>query len=139
MSLWLTYLVSALGASVLGSLVLWFLIGIHPTSTAGFTLSLYVSMLILSAIVITIFSSILLFAMKPLALKLSQMPVVSIVGITTFVGGFSYFMINFAIMLLSSDKGIVGKFFGTGGFVYPLVIGLIYGCAFGLVYSRVRG
>ena len=96
-------------------------------------------MLILSAIVITIFSSILLFAMKPLALKLSQMPVVSIVGITTFVGGFSYFMINFAIMLLSSDKGIVGKFFGTGGFVYPLVIGLIYGCAFGLVYSRVRG
>jgi hypothetical protein len=139
MSLWVTYLVSALGASVLGSLVLWILVGIHPTSTAGFTLSLYVSMLILSAIVITICSSILLFAMKPLALKLSQMPTAATVGITALVGGLSYFVINFSIMLLSSDKGIVGKFFGTGGFVYPLVIGLIYGCAFGLVYSKVRG
>ncbi|MEY4246199.1 MAG: hypothetical protein RLZZ245_3784 [Verrucomicrobiota bacterium] len=138
MSLWVTYLVSAFGASVLGSLVLWILIGIHPTSTAGFTLSLYVSMLILSAIVITICSSVLLFAMKPLALKLSQMPTAATVGITALVGGLSYFVINFSIMLLSNDKGIVGKFFGTGGFIYPLVIGLIYGCAFGLVYSKVR-
>jgi hypothetical protein len=76
--------------------------------------------------------------MKPLALKLSQMPTAATVGITALVGGLSYFVINFSIMLLSNDKGIVGKFFGTGGFIYPLVIGLIYGCAFGLVYSKVR-
>lgn len=138
MNIWLTYLISALGASVLGSLVLWLLIGLHPTSTAGFTLSLYVSILILSAILITISSSVLLLVLKPLALKLSLMATAPTIGISTVTGGIFYFAINLIILILSSDKGIVGKFFGTWGFIYPLVIGLIYGCSFGIVYSKVR-
>jgi hypothetical protein len=67
------------------------------------------------------------------------MPTTATIIITTLLGGFTYVVLNFAIMLFSINKGIVGKFCFTGGFVYPLVIGLIYGCAFGLIYSKVRG
>ncbi len=135
MSLWLSYLVSALGASVLGSLVLWLLIGI----AAGFSLSLFVSILMLSVIVIIPCTSILLLCLKPLALKLSQMPTVSTVRTTTLVGGLSYFTIYLVIIVFTNEKGLAGSFFRTGAFIFPLVVGLIYGCTFGLVYSKLRG
>jgi len=61
------------------------------------------------------------------------------IGVTAFSGGGAYLIINLLIVVLSGDKGIVGKFFSTGGFIYPLLIGVIYGCAFGMVYSKVRG
>ena len=138
MSIWLTYLVSAAGASLMGSLILWLLIGIHPNSTAGFTFSLYISMLILSSIVITSSCYIILILLKSLGFSLEQVPVKYTIFVTSLVGCLLYFSINFVIISLSSDDGNLKQFFSSWGFIFPLVVGAIYGCAFGIFYSKIR-
>lgn len=129
--------VTAVASSAIGSLALWAFMAIHPESTAGLSLQLYASIFILSSIVVLICTSILLFAFRPIVTSLSRLPVPLVACLTAVFGGCTYVGINVAIMGASSDKGVVWKFFGTLSFLYPLIIGAVYGAAFGAVY-RIR-
>ena len=138
MNIWLGILLSSIGASLLGSLILWVMLGVFPGSTAGFTISLYVSMVMLSSIVISISTLILTFCFTPHVQRLSSHSTLSTSVSLAIAGAVVYFLINLCIMMVSNNKGIAGQFFSSGVFLFPILVGAIYGASFGWVFSRLR-
>lgn len=138
MNIWLRILLSSIGASLLGSMILWVVFGILPGSTAGFTISLYVSIFMLSSIVISISSLILTFIFMSHVQRLSGHSVLSTSVSFAIAGAMVYFLINLCIMIFSGDKVMVGKFFSSGVFLFSIFVGTLYGASFGLVFCRLR-
>lgn len=138
MNIWIAILLSSAGASLLGSVVLWMLISVWPGSTAGFSGFLYVSMVVLSSIVVSISASVITLCAKSYVEHVRGFSTAPAVTTTAVGGAVLYFAINFIIMAASNNKGILEKFFVTGGFVFPICVGAIYGACFGFILTRLR-
>jgi len=138
MNIWIAVLLSSVGASLLGSVVLWVLISVWPGSTAGFSGALYVSMVILSSIVVLISALLLTACAKSHVARVAAHTAASAAIRSAIAGAVLYFVINFLIMVASTNKGILEKFFVTGGFLFPVCVGAIYGASFGLILTRLR-
>ena len=130
MNIYLNFLLSVVSSATIGSLILWLVISVLPGSTAAFSISLYGSMLILSGIVLLISSMLILLIFKSIVLNFTELPLSKSVISGACLGGLVYFLINFGIVAVASEKGIVKEFLLTGKFIYPLVIGAIYGLVF---------
>jgi len=108
-----------------------------PQSTTGFSLSLLVSIIFLSVIVVSISCMIVAGIFKAYLLKVGDKPMLQAVAICAVFGGLLYLIINLCVLSLSSDGGMVGQFFKGGGFLFQLLVGVIYGGSFGFVFKKL--
>jgi len=138
MNIWIAILLSSVGSSLLGSVVVWVLLSVWPGSTAGFSGQLYVSMVILSCIVVSLSSVTITMCAKSYVERVRNYATVPAATRSAAMGAILYFAINFLIMAASTNKGIVEKFFSTGGFIFPVCVGAIYGASLGLILTRLR-
>jgi len=132
------FAVTALGSSAIGSFFVWIGLALHPKSTAGLSLDTYAAIFVLSSVVMSACSAIIFLAFSPFITLFWRLPSAVSICLTAILGGCTYVGINIAILGVSSNKGIVWKFFGTWAFLFPLLIGGVYGSAFGWMYRHGR-
>ena len=138
MNIWIAVLLSSVGASLLGSVILWLALSFWPGSTAGFSGALYLSMVILSSMVVSVSALVLTICGKSHMERVRSYAAGTAIINAAIAGAVLYFSINLFIIVVSSNKGIVEKFFVTGGLLFPICVGAIYGAAFGFVLTRFR-
>jgi len=137
-NIFLLHLLSALGGSILGSFIIWLILNIFSSDSGSFSIILYVSIFLLSAVVIFLLTMLIYVVFKPVVLLLADLTSIKLIAITSLSGGMLYLTINSLIILFADEDGIFLKFLLTGAFVYPFVIGAIYGCAYGVTYIKFR-
>lgn len=135
MNTFLVILISSLASAVVGSLLLWIGLGIYPGSTAGFDLSVYVSILCFSCAGVFITGCIAL-PLTATFIKTIQSPK-SMAIIAAVGGAIIYLCVNVLIASLSGERVIV-SFFRSGAFLFPVLVGLLFGGCFGYAYKYFR-
>lgn len=132
------FAVIAIGSSAIGSFIVWIALALHPKSTAGLSLDTYAAIFALSSVVMSACSALALLVFSPFKTFLLRLSSAVFIFLTAILGGCTYVGINVAILGVSSNKGIVWKFFGAWAFLFPLLIGSAYGSAFGWMYRHGR-
>ena len=138
MNIWVAVLLSSIASSLLGSIVLWILLSVWPGSTAAFSPALYFSMVALTSIVVTITALLVTLSAKSYVERIRTYTALSSCIRTAMGGALLYFSINLFLVVASNNNGIFEKFMLTGGFIFPICVGAIYGAVFGAVIVRFR-
>ena len=137
MNIWIAILLSSVGASLLGSFVLWVLFSVWPGSNVGFSAVVFLSFLGVSSMVVPPSVLVISFFAKSRVLRIRDYTIGHAVFRTAIVGAVFYFAF-YMLLMASRHTELVKQLFVTGTFLFPIFVGALYGACFGLILTRLR-
>ena len=137
MNIWIAILLSSVGASLSGSVVLWVLFSVWPGSNVGFSGFVFLSFLAVSSMVVPPSALLISFFAKSYVKLVRSYTAGHAVMRTAIVGAVVYLAMNI-LLIGSRHTELVRELFVTGTFLFPLCVGALYGASFGLILTRLR-
>lgn len=129
-------ILASLASASIGALIVTFLIDFWPGSTAPLAFSTWLSIFLLSLIVVLVVGSMAISLGQPIIRLLPKKRMLTLVA--GLFGGFLYFMINLTIAALMDRDEAQALFFSSGAYIIPIGVGFVFGSLFGFFY-RVGG
>jgi hypothetical protein len=128
-------LLSSLTSAVVGSLIVWIGLGLFPGSTTGFDITLYLGILCVATPVVLAAGGATAWIAFPYVKVFERPKFLSALG---GVGGATMYLFINIVIASMSERGAIWSFFRSGAFVFPIIVGFVFGSCFGYALTWFR-